>query len=499
MLLGVLAVFGSIVTALTWAAASPIGGSPDDDYHLASIWCPRPLDLSGCEVRETKGAVEVRVPAVIPSSTCAARQPETSAACVGQADAAGGLAWTDRVDQGDYPFGYYQIQHLFASDNVTGSILVMRTVNALLGFLLLGAVIFLAPRDSRLPFALAVAAAWVPMGVYLLASNNPSSWAISGVSAYAFALFGLLRSSGRRRLGLAILGGIGAVLAFSSRADASFYILVASLVILALTPTVLKQWRLLVFPAVASLLGLVVLATSGQNQAVGYVNPDSEVVAEMGFFKHALYLIMQLPEYFLGFWGVNFGPGWLDVRLDTITFFGSFFVLGVLAAFGLAEMWLGKIVALVLGFGALLGIPVVITFLQNDDELRYQPRYLLPLLALCVFTVIVGRKPWRERMNLLTLTVIALALALANAFALHRTIRRYITGDDVLDYVMNRTEWWWSFGPSPMVLWGMGSLGFLVAILAFLLLAKHLSEERLTTAHSIVPPESDASSGENVP
>ena len=34
-----------LLTGLGWAVSSPVESSPDDNYHLGSIWCPRP---AGC-------------------------------------------------------------------------------------------------------------------------------------------------------------------------------------------------------------------------------------------------------------------------------------------------------------------------------------------------------------------------------------------------------------------------------------------------------------------
>ena len=33
----------ALVSGICWSLASPIGASPDDDYHQASIWRPVPL------------------------------------------------------------------------------------------------------------------------------------------------------------------------------------------------------------------------------------------------------------------------------------------------------------------------------------------------------------------------------------------------------------------------------------------------------------------------
>ena len=43
-ILAVIALIASVFgTGVAWAVSSPIGASPDDDYHLGSIWCTPPL------------------------------------------------------------------------------------------------------------------------------------------------------------------------------------------------------------------------------------------------------------------------------------------------------------------------------------------------------------------------------------------------------------------------------------------------------------------------
>jgi len=75
----------------------------------------------------------------------------------------------------------------------------MRVVNVLIALVLLGGVCALAPASMRQGLFLAITLAWIPMGAYFIASNNPSSWAITGVFSYGAGLFGALRSDGRRR------------------------------------------------------------------------------------------------------------------------------------------------------------------------------------------------------------------------------------------------------------------------------------------------------------
>jgi hypothetical protein len=64
------------------------------------------------------------------------------------------------------------------------------------------------------------------------------------------------------------------------------------------------------------------------------------------------------------------------------------------------------------------------------------------------------------------------SLVVAHAFALHYTMRRYITGvsssftgNDKTDWNLNKdVEWWWSFLPNPLTTWAIGSAAFAIAV-----------------------------------
>ena len=53
-LLGGLLLVLMLLTGLGWAVSSPLESSPDEDYHLGSIWCPRPADGS-CKMDTVNG------------------------------------------------------------------------------------------------------------------------------------------------------------------------------------------------------------------------------------------------------------------------------------------------------------------------------------------------------------------------------------------------------------------------------------------------------------
>lgn len=82
-ILAIVGMMGVLFGFAAWAISSPVSASPDDDYHLGSIWCPRPIDESGCTYDIKNGVISsVEVPeAITDSKKCVAFKPEKDASC----------------------------------------------------------------------------------------------------------------------------------------------------------------------------------------------------------------------------------------------------------------------------------------------------------------------------------------------------------------------------------------------------------------------------------
>jgi len=94
-----------LLTGLGWAVSSPVESSPDDNYHLGSIWCPRPSGES-CQTSVVDGDPVVRVPIAVAdeSMRCYVLQSNKSAGCaLGYDDSH--MVWSKRFDNGAYPIG----------------------------------------------------------------------------------------------------------------------------------------------------------------------------------------------------------------------------------------------------------------------------------------------------------------------------------------------------------------------------------------------------------
>ncbi|WP_083663209.1 DUF2142 domain-containing protein [Actinomyces mediterranea] len=471
-LLGALLVLSTVVAGLGWVLASPVGGSPDDDYHLASIWCPRPVEGS-CRTRIIDGEVNVLVPEPIAkASTCYAFKQEVSAACtlpyLNEND-----GYTRRYDDGNYPKGYYRFHHLFISESVNQSVLLMRTVNMLISVALLGAIGALIPALQRRGYAVALLIAWVPMGIYYVASNNPSSWALTGTFAFATGMLGALNSRGVRRWVLVALAALGGLLCISSRGDSAFFLFVIAMALVFAIQWRRMLWPYMVFLAVASAVGVFSMFSTGQSTVV--TSSDAELAfTPSGPVETLVRATLQVPLYIAGFYGYNRGPGWFDTPINEPTVLVMLFIFGGALIVGLAGGTWRKWLSALMIFGALIGVPIAVTVRGYYPTLwHYQPRYMLPLLAVFLFILFVVDSRTPAVLSRVQSVVVGFGISAAYCLALQMTLWRYTAGVNSGDPPLNLDrfmQWWWPIPMSPTVVWTTSSLAFAATvILAFVL------------------------------
>lgn len=347
---------------LAWAVASPLGASPDDDYHLGSIWCPPPLADSGCTTGYTeRGTFGPVVPESIAATrvACYAFHGNESAVCaLNNSDER--TMVTDRWDDGNYPWGYYQFHHHFIAHDADRAGVTMRLINVGIAIVLIGAIGALMPSAMRRGYVLAILAAWTPMGIYFIASTNPSSWAFTGVFAFAAGLWSATQSYGWRRWSLLGAAALGAVLSCTSRGDSAFFLFVITVALAFAVRWRREHWPEAALAIVASIIGIIVMRST--NVA------STHLATAQGEHRSLIDLLGDnmsfLPQYLAGFYGYRWGPGWLDVNYD-----GSISTVGLLIAGAVfiagARTWSWrKLMTLLTLVGAMAGVPTFIGILQ---------------------------------------------------------------------------------------------------------------------------------------
>jgi hypothetical protein len=464
-----------------WALASPIGASPDDDFHLASIWCAGGDRAGLCAPGDTP--IERTVDSSLVTAACFAYEPTVSAGCqdsLGLFQADTPTVSTDRGSfSSNYPPVFYAVMNWFATPDIELSAMIMRFVNILF-FIGSGiALWFLLARENRRTLLLMWAVTTVPLGLSLIASNNPSSWAITGVPTAWFALYGFLKKPestnadgrrenewSRRRIALAAVFAVEAFLASGARGDAALYTIIGSAVAVALTWRRSRDYAYaLVVPAVLAVVSALFFLLSGQSAvaAQGLSSSEtSEIVAQnprTGLGVLAVN-IAQLPFLWVGAFG-SWGLGWLDTEMPAIVWAAAAGVaVGILFfALGKSSRTRAWTAAAIGGLTALIPLYVLQRSLSYVGE-QVQPRYILPLMILCAGVLLLSLERSDVSLTRPQGLLAALALSAASAMALFVNIKRYVAGINTASGVNlnGDMQWWWAMPVTPMVVWAIGSL-----------------------------------------
>ena len=465
----------AIIALLCWALASPVGSSPDDDFHLPSIWCAAGNKVNQCQAVADQS--QRAVPKTLGKERpCFARIAIRSAACQGASSAPGQdhLVTTTRGNfQGLYPSPYYQTMNLFVGPSVELSVVLMRLVNILLLVGLTTVLYVLLPVSRRLPLVWGLAISLVPLGMFLVASNNPSAWAVISAGTLWISLVGYFESSGAKKAVLGIIAALSTVLGAGARADAAIYAVVAVVVAVLLTASRDRRWVISALLPIGLVITAAVFYLSAQQSSVGASGipgyPDGDPTHPLQWRYLFFTNLLNVPSLWAGVFG-SWPLGWLDTVMPAAVWVASLGCFAALVFTGLASMSIRKLLVVVTVLGALVLIPVyVLVQSRVFIPVAVQPRYILPLVIMLAGVILWQAGGARLRLSKGQVITLVSTLSVVNAIALHFNMRRYITGSDVTDINLNTAvEWWWNFSAPPMTVWVAGSFSFaaLLVILA---------------------------------
>jgi hypothetical protein len=459
-----------LATLLSWALSSPVGSSPDEDFHLVSIWCATGDDAA-C-IHEP-GTTEATVPGALLDVACYAFDSAESAACQSELDFRGEPdSRTERGNfYGAYPPVFYAVMSVFVGPDIEASVLAMRAFGALLFTALASALFLLLPLARRPNLIWSWAVTTVPLGLFVLSSTNPSSWAIAGVGLGWLALAGFLETGGARKVGLGVLFALSVVIAAGSRGDASVYMVLAILATVVLQAHRTRRFALdATLPLAAVVFCVLMFRVSRPVAAVTQgIEPDAGFAAVLA---RVIPTVFDVPGLWMGMFGNRYGLGWLDTTLPSVVGLGALacFLGALIVAVARAD--LRKALVLIGGVIVLWALPTAVLVAADESVgANMQPRYLLPLLLLFAGIAFWAPDGRRIAFGRVQRILVAVTLAVVNAVALHLNIARYVTGfDDLGANLDNGVEWWWAILLSPMAVWVIGAVSY--AGLVVLLIAR---------------------------
>lgn len=460
------AIVSAILTLSGWALSSPIGSSPDDDFHLPSIWCGQGFRDGLCEEDETPNLVQV--PATTFSNSACFHFDENRSGFCTYDNSLSPYSRTNSLET-IYPPVYYWTMSWFASDDIVASTIIMRIANSILAVLAFALVIILLPHHMRRIPLVSLLVSALPLGVFLIASTNPSGWAYFSTILFFSSYLGFLVTDTNR--GKSIFGSLSAaslLLAAGSRPDAAIYAVFAIGLAILLTLSKKTISPVNIFTSLALVAGSAYSYFSIEtgSAVVGGVLalPDQGLPAPSFFVNLA-----SLPNLWIGVFGTS-GLGWLDTEMPAIVWAVTLSIYTGLIFLSVRWFSSKQSLAVSLIFLALVAIPLfILTVSGLSVGQQVQPRYLLPLIALLGSAAL-----YRPSSNTgLDLTrgqvwIIGSGLFIANTISLHLNARRYITGMDQQGVDLNKDiEWWWiNFPLSPNLVTWSASIAFAVFLIA---------------------------------
>lgn len=483
-----------VVVLAGWAVSSPPGASPDDGFHLTSIWCADGFDGEFCF--ENPGSADpavVLVPLRVLELSCYQYDGSRSASCLEEDDrlVSDRLAPKESNVTGARPNLYYRAMHVFADEDVLAAGNRIRAANILLVTLMLLATALVATDRVRAAFVLSTLVVGVPLGLFLVTSVNSAAWGLAGlVTLWANGATAMTHPDRTKRIVAALLAVVGVVLAMGSRTEALVHVAVTVGVLGILwwysvgrpTPLLrltggrrpLARGVLLVGLGAAAGMALLLAPDSASlDTVVRDIGDGYDRMAARGIGDPILSVLFEIPVLWTGAFGLNWGLGALDTPIPSIATVPLMAAFVILLVRGLTGAARPRALAATLVLVALLLFP---TFALLRSALivyeQLQPRQFMAMLFVVLGVALLrvsGEEPLRLGSG--TRRMLTVALGLGHTVAHLVNIRRYVSGllpGHLGEFrhvsFASEIEWWWAGLPSPNIVWAVTSVAFVAAV-----------------------------------
>ena len=473
--LSALTALALLLLGVVWTFASPRGSSADEGFHLTNIWCAwGTSELCELDPLAEKAAY---VPEALINSACFTTWPSQSGAGC-QKDLSMEVVERTKLSF-SYSGGFSKTMRVFAGENLELSVQVMRLFNVMLASVLL----FWALVASTKPVARALAISWgvaiIPIGIFFIASVNPSSWTIMGVGtfwAFCASALGPGIKTKRQLWNLWLGASLSLIIAMLARGESAVYLTATIGAILiwrwkSIRERLSRNSLLLLAGGLitAAISSLIIVFSRYSSESFSFPGAQTTTDQPVPLVK----TLLELPSFLFGLFGgqsANFIIAESEVSRGLDGYRPSGFLFGV----GWTEFSLPSMVGLFIGAAA-FGIFIIglahyskprafaVTFLvvacvtqmilmrasiDFSSRVYLQPRYFFPLTLVILgiaATLSLKEKPFFSKMQLL---LISSPIVIAGSVAWLATATRYAVGPSATYTNFGQPiEWWWNFGP----------------------------------------------------
>jgi hypothetical protein len=463
------------LTLTAWVVASPVGASPDDDFHLVSAWCAGPTAAETCQ-RVAGEPQQREIPRALTLAPCYVADPDKSAGCqeglFSNILNDTGASARGNFSRGGYPPVYYAAIGQFTTLDVQASVLTMRLVNIGVFLAFTVSLFWLLPRRLKPVLVGGWLITTVPLGLFIITSVNPGSWALTGVVSSWIALLGWFESTGRRKIALGVIFALAVVVAAGSRGDAAMFAGFGMVLAAVFAYRHDRRfWLDLILPFVMGLVALAFFFTSRQiNSGLqGFGGGSTNAEQQLGGAGLFAYNVLNVPWLWAGTLG-DWGLGWIYTDMPRVVPLAAIAAFVVVGAAGLAMLTKRKAILLAVMVIALWALPLWVLQAGGDAVgANVNPRYILPLVVLLGGMLLLQVNENRLRLSRAQRFAVGAALIGAHFVALYINIRRYVTGLDVGGFDLGaNAEWWWQGPIGPNAVWLLGSLAYALLLIMIL-------------------------------
>jgi len=404
--------FGVIGTI--WAISSPIGSSADDDFHLTSIFCAN----NSKQCLESTSPDQVLIERIIGEfPPCYVGFPagepgidrnysKSSGECIKNTPKE--FIETGRFNQnGSYPNAYYKFSASFVTNNTVFTVYFLRILNVGIASFLILLLLNVAPKQIIYPFTMILLTAIYPVGIFFIASNNPSSWMITGlITNWAFlaaTIINLKTKQSKLAIGGSIVGYlISGLLAAFSRFDSIYYLFIlnACIFILFVDKKITRKNFISILPLIFIVICISVtmfFQNSGLSRVLdSLINKKYTYVPasiSSGQPNSIVNTLLELPSYIMAIfggqrpywtqfsgelpWEYAYGVGWLEFNFPSIVSILLLLSMVLILANSLNAYTKRNIVVLFLIFLSIVTYIVGWRLIKAYGPWYYfQPRYL---------------------------------------------------------------------------------------------------------------------------
>ena len=432
-----------VVALFSWSFSGPVNSGFDSAYHLGNIWCAHGDRSEICEIVTTEnGQRSGKVPAELSTGIKSTDKSNTI------------LAGPTTKSP------YYSIMGFLVGKNVALSVLLMRVLSSILVGLIFFALIFLSTNRIRL----AVVSAWTftisPILIGTFWQSTPRSWGyLSVMSGWAFLYMALNEQRGtRRNYAQWILFFIACLLAFTSRKDASMFLIFTCGIVLLIhffrnMKVPVKRLALLFGFFVSAFIVIRYFFSSIRS----YTRLDISSIFEN---SRTVFVLVHLPENIADAFGL--GLRYHDIGPNTIGIIGLF-----LFAYSLSS-WLKNgnrisyfAVAFTTFFLFLVMFQISFNWPETTPATGVYTAALLPVIL--GFSAIYAESTEGITRTRSSLFLIISLLSFSHALTLYSKFEWSVRSSEVNDTYTRLSldgSWWWNTAISPNHVYLIGVLAF---------------------------------------